>query len=170
MKCAAMFLMAGAIAGCQCDGENPKGSGPNEGKGSGSEVMSVGQEVERSAGKAVASRQYSDTELAREVISKDLALGGGTLVGPKSVIKANYTIRLPDGTVVLETRPNPVKMDLAEGTLVGAVQAAMVGMRPGGIRRFLVPNHLAYGPNQVGVIPPYSDLDIEVEVVAVIEQ
>jgi FKBP-type peptidyl-prolyl cis-trans isomerase len=51
------------------------------------------------------------------------------------------------------------------GNLIKGWQTGMPGMKPGGIRRFVIPSELAYGDADKGDIPPKSTLVFEIELI-----
>jgi FKBP-type peptidyl-prolyl cis-trans isomerase len=53
---------------------------------------------------------------------------------------------------------------IGDGTVIAGVDEAVVGMRPGGVRRVVIPPDLHYGPDGYGdgAVPPETDLHLEI--------
>lgn len=96
--------------------------------------------------------------LANGVKIKDFKLGGGdSSVTPSSRVSIQCSGRLLNlnGVVFYNTKNNnpdgfgaiPLTIDLGQGQAVKGLEAGLVGMKKGGIRRIIVPQELAYNQN-----------------------
>lgn len=89
-----------------------------------------------------------------------LTQGNGDVITADSTVKANYTLKLPDGTI-LETRDG-ASMDLP--SMIQGWQKVIPLINKGGKVRFFLPSSQAYGATGGSSIPAYTPLDFEVEV------
>ncbi len=102
-------------------------------------------------------------ELGGGLKYRDLKEGQGAACVPGSKVKVHYTGWLTDGTVFdsSKERGQPI-----EFSLNGVIQGWSMGipeMKPGGIRKLVIPPDLAYGNQKQAKIPPGSTLIFEVE-------
>ena len=70
---------------------------------------------------------------------------------------------LLDGTLVEDTGDgDPRAFVPGEGAVIPALEEGATGMKPGGLRRLIVPSDQAYGPEgNGGRIPPYATLIVD---------
>ena len=82
-----------------------------------------------------------------------------------ATILAHYTGWLVDGQVFdsSRNRGKPASFSLTE--VVGGWQRGIPGMKPGGVRKLVVPPELGYGDRGKGKIPGGATLIFEVELV-----
>jgi FKBP-type peptidyl-prolyl cis-trans isomerase len=102
--------------------------------------------------------------------SVDIHTGTGLLVTDGALITTHYTVRLPDGTTVIDTRAKGQShtFRVGDGTVVRAMDRLVRGMREGGVREAIVPPSMHWGSGGYGgVIPPRTTLTFRVEVVDV---
>lgn len=102
--------------------------------------------------------------------SFDVHTGTGLLVTEGAMITTHYTVRLPDGTTVIDTRAKGQShtFRVGDGTVVRAMDRLVRGMREGGIREAVVPPSMHWGSAGYGrVIPPRTTLTFRVEIVDV---
>lgn len=79
----------------------------------------------------------------------------------------HFTIWLPDGTEVETTYGGaPQQRDVR--LLLTGVAEGIIGMRPGGIRRLVIPPALGW-PNGHGDIPPITTIVFRIELLAIVE-
>ena len=87
----------------------------------------------------------------------DAVIAGGT-------VTAHYTLWLTNGTLIQTSKDGrPFTAPLKN--LIKGWQVGMPGMKPGGVRRFVIPPELAYGKQDKGDIPPNSTLVFEIELI-----
>jgi FKBP-type peptidyl-prolyl cis-trans isomerase len=97
--------------------------------------------------------------------------GSGEELRPGKVAMFHYEGKLEDGTIFDSSRPKgqPAKFAIGTGQLIKGWEEAMPGMRVGEIRKLFIPPALGYRDQQVGKIPPNSNLIFEVELVRIID-
>jgi FKBP-type peptidyl-prolyl cis-trans isomerase FkpA len=101
---------------------------------------------------------------------EDVREGDGEPVQPGQVIIAHYTGWLPDGTRFDSSHDHgqPFQVPIGQGHVIRGWDEGIPGMRPGGVRRLVIPPELAYGERGAGgVIPPNATLVFDVELLSV---
>lgn len=105
---------------------------------------------------------------ALEII--DITEGTGAPVPEGATITAHYTgARCKDGVIFQSSHDfgDPVTFGLSQ--VIQGWQQGVPGMKPGGVRRLIIPSTLAYGSVRAAAnIPPNSDLVFDIELVAVV--
>lgn len=111
----------------------------------------------------------------KRVVTRDLAKGQGATVGPKSIIRYNYTTWIYDpkmqankGQKVNGGDEKPVQVALGTGKLIRGIDQGVQGMKKGGKRQLIIPPEHAYG--QQGLPPhvfPGAIILAEIEVIDV---
>jgi FKBP-type peptidyl-prolyl cis-trans isomerase len=96
----------------------------------------------------------------------DVKEGEGEPCKPGAFANMHYTGWLTDGTVFdsSRTRGEPLRMSL--GDLIKGWQEGVPGMKPGGIRRLVIPADWGYGSRATGKIPANSTLVFEVKLLS----
>ena len=104
---------------------------------------------------------------ALEVIN--LIEGKGEPVPAGAKITAHYTgARCKDGVIFQSSHDfgNPVTFGLNQ--VIEGWQQGVPGMKPGGMRRLIIPSEMAYGSVRAAAnIPPNSDLVFDIELMSV---
>ena len=99
----------------------------------------------------------------------DLTEGEGeeAVVGAK--IAVHYVGKLEDGRVFDSSRERdrPFRFVVGDEMVIAGWNEGVVGMKIGGVRRLVVPPHLAYGERGHGVIPGGAILEFEIELLEV---
>jgi FKBP-type peptidyl-prolyl cis-trans isomerase len=95
---------------------------------------------------------------------QDLRVGTGGFArrGGNAVVR--YIGWLPSGK---EVDRGEITVVLGENKVIRAWEEGLLGMRVAGVRRLVVPPHLAYGSRAVGAIPADAVLVFELQVVDV---
>ncbi len=111
----------------------------------------------------------SQTENTGPIIINDVSKGSGLPIEDGKLISMHYILSLEDGTVVQSSRDlgYPFKFIAGEGDVIAGFEKGIRGMKVGGVRSIIIPAEFAYGPNQVGPIPPNSTLIFTVELLDV---
>jgi peptidylprolyl isomerase len=105
-----------------------------------------------------------------ELIIEDLKVGDGREVVKGALLIAHYEGMLVDGTKFDSSfdRGKPFQCVIGTGRVIKGWDQGLMGMKEGGIRKLMVPAHLAYGERQIGdMIPPHSDLIFKIELIEV---
>lgn len=105
-----------------------------------------------------------------ELLIEDLKVGYGREVVKGALIFAHYEGMLVNGTKFDSSfdRGKPFQCVIGTGRVIKGWDQGLMGMREGGIRKLMVPSHLAYGERQIGeIIPPHSDLIFKIELIEV---
>ena len=106
---------------------------------------------------------------------KDLRLGTGAAAASGNSLTVNYTGWLYDPAKAdfkgiqfdSTAAAGPFTFTLGAGTVIKGWDQGLVGLQVGGIRQLIVPPSLGYGNVRNGVIPPYSALVFEVELLSI---
>ncbi len=101
--------------------------------------------------------------------AQDTVVGSGTSAEAGDSITAHYTGRLANGTVFDSSvaHGGPITFVLGVGQVIRGWDEGIIGMKEGGKRILTISSEYAYGPRQVGSIPPNSTLIFEVELLKV---
>lgn len=95
----------------------------------------------------------------------------GTAATPGKTVKVHYTGKLLDGTIFDSSRDRnePFSFLLGQGQVIAGWDEGVAQLRVGEQATFIIPSYLAYGPKGAGggMIPPYSTLVFEVELLEV---
>lgn len=97
----------------------------------------------------------------------DVKEGDGTAVAPGGRVECHYTGWLTDGTVFDSSKNHGKSITFGLNQVIKGWQNGIPGMKPGGVRRLLIPAAQGYGASGVPGIPPNSTLVFEVELIAV---
>ncbi|TRZ71956.1 MAG: hypothetical protein D4R97_06285 [Bacteroidetes bacterium] len=93
--------------------------------------------------------------------------------GPKAeagkTVKVHYTGKLLNGKVFDSSleRKNPIKFMLGRGQVIKGWDEGISMMKQGGKATLIIPSAIGYSDRDMGVIPPYSTLVFDVELVEV---
>jgi len=98
----------------------------------------------------------------------DVKEGKGAPAQAGQVVEVHYTGWLVNGKKFdsSKDRGQPFSFPLGARRVIKGWDEGVVGMKPGGVRKLIVPADLAYGNRAVGPIPPNSLLIFEVEFLA----
>ena len=93
--------------------------------------------------------------------------GTGEKPSKGSTVKAHYTGYLLDGTVFDTSieRGEPIEFVLGVGQVIPGWDEGIALMSKGEKAVLYIPSYLAYGDRDLGVIPPFSNLVFEVELI-----
>jgi FKBP-type peptidyl-prolyl cis-trans isomerase len=95
----------------------------------------------------------------------DVKEGKGDAVKEGGTVTAHYTLWLTDGKMVQSSKESDKPFTSPLDNLIQGWKVGMPGMKPGGVRRFVIPPELAYGSKDKGDIPPNSTLVFEIELI-----
>lgn len=98
----------------------------------------------------------------------DEKVGTGEAVKVGDNVTVNYRGTLANGTEFDNSykKGRPLTFTVGSGMIEGFAQG-VVGMKPGGKRKVVVPPELGYGAQDKGTIPPNSTLTFEIELVSI---
>jgi FKBP-type peptidyl-prolyl cis-trans isomerase len=111
----------------------------------------------------------TDTSVAELQIS-DIKPGTGDEATDGKKVTMHYTATLADGTKFDSSldRDTPFSFTLGSGLVIAGWDIGVKGMKVGGVRKLVIPPHLAYGSRSVAsVIPPNATLIFEIELLKV---
>jgi FKBP-type peptidyl-prolyl cis-trans isomerase len=98
----------------------------------------------------------------------DVRTGTGEPAALGSIVEVNYSGYLTDGTLFDTSCPgnrSVLLVGIGASQVIRGFEIGLSGMRPGGVRRLIIPPELGYGNNPVGPIPANSTLIFDIELV-----
>ncbi len=100
---------------------------------------------------------------------QDLQVGSGDEAVAGTTVSVHYEGWLPNGTKFDSSRDrnDPFVFQLGAGLVIGGWDEGVAGMRVGGIRKLVIPPHLAYGAAGRGSIPGDATLVFDIELLSV---
>ncbi|MEO6575687.1 MAG: FKBP-type peptidyl-prolyl cis-trans isomerase [Polyangiaceae bacterium] len=101
---------------------------------------------------------------------KDLVVGTGAAAKTGDNVTVHYVGTLADGKEFDSSKKHgkPFDFPLGQGRVIKGWDQGVAGMKVGGKRKLTIPPSLAYGPGgHPPVIPPYSTLTFEVELLGI---
>ncbi len=105
-----------------------------------------------------------------ELQISDIKPGSGDEATDGKKVTMHYTATLSDGTKFDSSldRATPFSFTLGSGLVIAGWDIGVKGMKVGGVRKLVIPPHLAYGSRSVAsVIPPNATLIFEIELLKV---
>ncbi|MBL8745965.1 MAG: FKBP-type peptidyl-prolyl cis-trans isomerase [Phycisphaerae bacterium] len=117
---------------------------------------------------AAAAAAPTETTTPDGLVIRDQRLGTGDPCPPHATVTIKFTASLPDGRVYdsSDLRKKPLTFSLAKPGPIRGLREGIPGMRVGGRRHLHIPWPLAYGEQGRDPIPPKTDLDFDIELVA----
>ncbi len=106
----------------------------------------------------------------------DTTVGGGALAASGKAVKVHYTGWLYTTSIATNkgtqfdssVGKTPLAFTLGTGAVISGFDQGVTGMKVGGKRTIIIPNHLAYGSRDMGpIIKAGADLIFDVELVDV---
>jgi FKBP-type peptidyl-prolyl cis-trans isomerase len=101
----------------------------------------------------------------------DIQVGSGTAAQKGSTVSVQYTGWLESTGKRFDSSylqgGKPFSLQLGQSQVIKGWDEGLVGMKPGGIRRLIIPPSLGYGPQGSGPIPPNATLIFDVMMVSV---
>jgi peptidylprolyl isomerase len=109
-----------------------------------------------------------------ELKVEDIKVGDGPEAKEGDTVRVHYTGRLLKSGVKFDSsldRGEPFEFPLGQGKVIPGWDQGVVGMKPGGKRKLIIPAKLAYGNRRAGdKIPPDSDLEFDVTLVEIVKE
>lgn len=128
-------------------------------------------------GEAVAMARKLGTQTANPVANTesglqyiDVAEGSGAAAQPGNTVTVQYSGWLVSGAKFDSSvdRGRPFSFPLGAGQVIKGWDQGVAGMKPGGVRKLIIPPQLGYGSRGAPpVIPPDATLIFEVQLLAV---
>lgn len=100
----------------------------------------------------------------------EITKGNGPAIKPGDKVSIHYVGKLMDQSIFDNSykRNEPLEFTLGNGELIKGMEEGIAGMKQGGKARLIIPSHLAYDSAGYGqLIPPYSTLIFEVEIIKI---
>ena len=100
----------------------------------------------------------------------EIAEGTGKSALKGNTVVVNFIGTLPDGTEIDNTYKTgiPLEFKINDGMVIKGLNEGVLGMKPGGKRKLIIPGDLGYGPEGAGSkIPGNSFLLFDVELLEV---
>jgi len=97
----------------------------------------------------------------------DVKEGKGTACPADAEVEVHYTGWLTNGEVFDSSHKRGETITFPLSGVIKGWTTGVPGMKPGGIRRLMIPPELAYGAQKKGPIPANSTLIFEIELISV---
>ncbi len=92
--------------------------------------------------------------------------GKGAKAAVGSTVSINYSGKLMDGTVFdASAKNNPLTFQLGKGEVIPGLDIGITHMSPGAKATLIIPSKLAYGDKYAGIIPPYTPIVYDIELI-----
>ena len=120
--------------------------------------------------KYIADKQMTPSKSSSGLMYIISEPGTGEQAQAGKTVKVHYTGRLLDGTKFDSSldRNDPIEFKLGQGMVIKGWDEGIALLKVGGKALLIIPSNLAYGSRGAGgVIPPFSPLTFEVELVSV---
>ena len=120
--------------------------------------------------KYIADKQITPSKSSSGLMYIISEPGTGEQAQAGKTVKVHYTGRLLDGTKFDSSldRNDPIEFKLGQGMVIKGWDEGIALLKVGGKALLIIPSDLAYGSRGAGgVIPPFSPLTFEVELVSV---
>jgi len=120
--------------------------------------------------KYIADKQITPSKSSSGLMYIISEPGAGEQAQAGKTVKVHYTGRLLDGTKFDSSldRNDPIEFKLGQGMVIKGWDEGIALLKVGGKALLIIPSDLAYGSRGAGgVIPPFSPLTFEVELVSV---
>ena len=120
--------------------------------------------------KYIAEKQMTPSKSSSGLMYIISEPGAGEQAQAGKTVKVHYTGRLLDGTKFDSSldRNEPIEFKLGQGMVIKGWDEGIALLKVGGKALLIIPSDLAYGSRGAGgVIPPFSPLTFEVELVSV---
>ena len=104
------------------------------------------------------------------LIIEDKLIGEGVVAEKYSIVTVHYTGKLEKGKVFDSSKQigrEPFRFTLGVGQVIEGWDQGIIGMKVGGQRKLIIPPHLGYGDQDMGVIPPNSTLIFNIELIEI---
>ena len=104
------------------------------------------------------------------LIIEDKVIGEGVVAEKYSIATVHYTGRLEKGKQFDSSKQigrEPLRFTLGVGQVIKGWDQGIIGMKVGGQRKLIIPPHLGYGDQDMGVIPPNSTLIFNIELIEI---
>lgn len=105
-------------------------------------------------------------EEASDLKIEDIKVGEGPEVQPGATVTVHYKGTLTNGTEFDSSHKRGEPATFPLDNVIKGWQKGIPGMKPGGVRKLVVPPDLGYGSRGTGNIPPNSTLIFEVELLS----
>lgn len=170
-----LLFFAGAAIGCSVSMLSPEAAGPMP---SGSSAIAKGADPICGEGdkwngaRCIHSEtaEGSKATTATKLEIEDVVAGTGQEARPGDKVTVHYVGTLENGTKFDSSRDRgeAFEFKIGGGQIIKGFERGVVGMKPGGIRRVVIPPDLGYGrKGQPPVIPPNATLKFEIELLDV---
>lgn len=109
------------------------------------------------------------TPANQELKIEDTKMGDGPEAQAGKTVKVHYVGTLANGQKFDSSRNTgqPFEFVLGAGQVIPGWDKGVAGMKVGGVRKLTIPPDMAYGSQDLGVIPPNSTLNFEIELLEV---
>jgi FKBP-type peptidyl-prolyl cis-trans isomerase len=139
-----------------------------------SNTQELSQDIPKQEGSDIFGEQVqiSPSQTMPEVTElqiEDIKVGNGEAVKDGDTAEVNYVGALLNGTKFDSSydRRQTFSFTVGAGEVIEGWDKGLLGMKPGGKRKLIIPSDMGYGPSGNGPIPPNSPLYFEIELVSI---